>query len=62
MAISCIECNMMDTEEEFWEVHQQLPTRLWCVNKKVEEMTRMIVNRYKSEVRAKYGNRKRHRQ
>lgn len=39
--------------------------RLWCINYKtrsVDEMTTAIVNRYKAEVKAKYGNRKRHRQ
>jgi hypothetical protein len=38
---------------------------IWCVNGKtrtVDEMTTAIVSRYKAEVKAKYGNKKRHRQ
>ena len=34
MAISCIQCNMLDSNEDFYETHQWLPERLWCINKK----------------------------
>jgi hypothetical protein len=33
MATSCIQCNMSDDEEDFYETHQWLPGKLWCVNK-----------------------------
>jgi hypothetical protein len=38
---------------------------IWCPKGKtrtVDDMTRAIVNKYKAEVKSKYGNRKRHRQ
>ena len=51
---------------EYWIVHQTMSDNtIWCANtksKRVEDMTADIVNRYKAEVRAKYGNKKRHRQ
>jgi hypothetical protein len=65
MATSCIQCNKLDTDEDFYETHQWLPDRLWCVNKKsrsVDEMTTAIVSKYRAEVKSKYGNKKRHRQ
>ena len=66
MDISCIECNQISSSEDFYETHQHMTDgRLWCINYKtrsVDEMTTAIVNRYKAEVKAKYGNRKRHRQ
>jgi hypothetical protein len=33
MGTSCIQCNMSDDEEDFYETHQWLPEKLWCVNK-----------------------------
>lgn len=33
MGTSCIQCNMSDDEEDFYETHQWLPDRLWCVTK-----------------------------
>jgi hypothetical protein len=33
-AYSCIECNQSDSDEGFYETHQWLPDRLWCINKK----------------------------
>ena len=33
MDTSCIQCNMSEDEEDFYETHQWLPDRLWCVNK-----------------------------
>jgi hypothetical protein len=30
---SCIECNQLDSDEDFYETHQWLPDRLWCLNK-----------------------------
>ena len=51
---------------EYWDTHQTMSDNtIWCANtksKRVEDMTADIVNRYKAEVRAKYGNKKRHRQ
>jgi hypothetical protein len=34
MDTSCIECNMSEDEEDFYETHQWLPNKLWCINKK----------------------------
>jgi hypothetical protein len=34
MGTSCIQCNMSEDEEDFYETHQWLPERLWCINKK----------------------------
>jgi hypothetical protein len=34
MDTSCIQCNMSEFEEDFYETHQWLPERLWCINKK----------------------------
>ncbi len=62
VAISCIECNQSDEDESFYDKHQWLPDKLWCVNKSVEDMTETIVRRAKMKVRSRYGNKKRHRQ
>lgn len=66
MATSCIECNKINTDEDFFDTHQYMSdNRLWCVNKKsrsVDEMTTAIVSKYRAEVKSKYGNKKRHRQ
>lgn len=59
---SCIECNKSDTEDDFYETHQWLPDRLWCVNKRVDDMTQAIVKRSRAQVKSRYGNKKRHRQ
>jgi hypothetical protein len=33
MDTSCIQCNMLEDEEDFYKTHQWLPDRLWCINK-----------------------------
>jgi hypothetical protein len=47
VAISCIECNQSEEDEDFYDKHQWLPDRLWCVNKRVDEMTQSIVKKAK---------------
>ena len=62
----CPTCNLSKENEWFWEAHQTMSDgHIWCVNAKtktVDEMTAAIVSRYKAEVKAKFGNKKRHRQ
>ncbi len=53
---------MSDTDESFYEVHQWLPDKLWCVNKRIQDMSDAIVKRSRAHVKSKYGNKKRHRQ
>ena len=64
--LSCNKCWMDKENIEYWDTHQTMSDNtVWCANaksKRVEETTAIIVNRYKAEVRAKYGNKKRHRQ
>lgn len=64
--MKCEKCGMEQENLEYWIVHQTMSDNtIWCANtksKRVEDMTADIVNRYKAEVRAKYGNKKRHRQ
>jgi hypothetical protein len=37
VAISCIECNWSEEDNDFYENHQWLPDRLWCINKDIKE-------------------------
>lgn len=64
--MKCEKCGMEQENLEYWIVHQTMSDNtIWCANtksKRVEEMTADIVNRYKAQVRAQYGNKKRHRQ
>ena len=52
-----IKCCSIDKEDDsFWYTHQTMPDgHIWCV-------TKSMVDKAKADVRAKYGNRKRHRQ
>jgi hypothetical protein len=63
--IKCPTCYLLVEDETYWKTHQTMQDgHIWCVKGKttrVDEMTRAIVNRYKAEVKAKYGNKKRHR-
>ena len=62
----CQKCEMSYKDPLFWDTHQTMQDgHIWCVSvksKTVDEMTTAIVNRYKAEVKTKFGNRKRHRQ
>ena len=62
----CKQCNMSHKDPVFWDNHQTMSNGvIWCPNgnsRTVDEMTTAIVSRYKAQVKAKYGNRKRHRQ
>jgi len=62
----CSKCEMSVKDPLFWETHQTMSDgNIWCPkgkSKTVDEMTKIIVNKYKAEVKAKYGNKKRHRQ
>jgi hypothetical protein len=33
MDTKCNKCDMSEFEEDFYETHQWLPDRLWCVKK-----------------------------
>jgi hypothetical protein len=33
MDTKCNKCDMSEFEEDFYETHQWLPEKLWCVNK-----------------------------
>jgi hypothetical protein len=62
----CAQCEMSHKDPIFWDTHQTMSDGIiWCPNGKsrsVDEMTTAIVSRYKAQVKAKYGNKKRHRQ
>lgn len=59
----CPECHAQLEDEDFWETHQTMSDgHIWCVNKKIKDMTKLIVMKAKTEVNMKYGNKKRHRQ
>lgn len=64
--MKCDYCEMFKESETFWEIHQTMSDgTIWCTkssSKRVDEMTKLIVNRYKEEVKQAYGNKKRHRQ
>jgi hypothetical protein len=58
VAGSC--CTIDRDDESFWTSHQTMPDgNIWCL---IKTMTDGIVKDFKSEVKAKYGNKKRHRQ
>lgn len=49
-------CTINKDDESFWYTHQTMPDgHIWCV-------TKSIVDKAVADVRAKYGNKKRHRQ
>jgi hypothetical protein len=53
-------CSINKDDEYFWDSHQTMQDgKIWCV---VKTMTDNIVNQFKSEVKVKYGNKKRHNQ
>lgn len=64
--VKCPTCHILIEDEGFWESHQTMQDgNLWCIRKQVktvDEMTAAIVSRYKTEVRQRFGNKKRHRQ
>lgn len=49
-------CTINKDDESFWYTHQTMADgHIWCV-------TKSIVDKAKSDVKLRYGNRKRHRQ
>jgi hypothetical protein len=53
-------CSMDRNDEAFWDNHQTMSDgNIWCP---VKSMSDKILNNARSQVRAKYGNKKRHRQ
>ena len=49
-------CTISEDSDSFWYTHQTMPDgHIWCV-------TKYMVDKAKSEVAKKYGNKKRHRQ
>jgi hypothetical protein len=49
-------CTIRKEDDAFWDTHQTMPNgNIWCA-------TKSIVDKAKSDVRAKYGKKKRHRQ
>jgi len=49
-------CNISKDDEAFWDTHQTMSDgHVWCA-------TKSIVDKAKSEVKSRYGNKKRHRQ
>ena len=53
-------CSMNKEDESFWASHQTMSDgHIWCL---VKTMTDNIVKEFRSEVKTKYGNKKRHRQ
>lgn len=64
--MKCEYCEMSKESDSFWEIHQTMSDgSIWCVkfsSKRVDEMTKLIINRYKSQIKETYGNKKRHRQ
>ena len=64
--IICKDCEMDYGLDSFWDTHQTMADgAVWCAKsskKKIEEITKSIVNRYKAEVKSSFGNRKRHKQ
>jgi len=52
----CVKCQMSHKDPLFWETHQTMSDgRIWCA-------TKSIVDKAKAQVKAKYGNKRRHRQ
>ena len=37
MDTKCTKCDMSEFEEDFYETHQWLPGKLWCVNKNTNQ-------------------------
>jgi hypothetical protein len=53
-------CSISKDDESFWDSHQTMSDgNVWCP---VKSRTDQIVNRAKAEVKAKYGNKKKHKQ
>ncbi len=49
-------CTILKDDERFWNTHQTMSDgNIWCPAKS-------IVDKAKAQVKAKYGNKKRHRQ
>jgi hypothetical protein len=49
-------CSIPKDDQSFWYTHQTMPDgHIWCV-------TKSMVDKAKADVKAKYGNKKRHRQ
>jgi hypothetical protein len=49
-------CTISKDDDSFWYTHQTMSDgAIWCV-------TKSIVDKAKKDVRAKYGNKKRHKQ
>jgi len=49
-------CTVLKDDEDFWDTHQTMVNgKIWCPVKS-------IVEKAKADVKAKYGNKKRHRQ
>ena len=49
-------CTISRDDEDFWNTHQTMSDgHIWCA-------TKSIVDKAKAQVKAKYGNKKRHRQ
>lgn len=49
-------CTILKDDERFWNTHQTMADgNIWCPAKS-------IVDKAKAQVKAKYGNKKRHRQ
>jgi len=49
-------CTVNKDAEAFWDTHQTMSDgHIWCA-------TKSIVDKAKAQVKAKYGNKKRHRQ
>ena len=49
-------CNISKDDEAFWDTPQTMSDgHVWCA-------TKSIVDKAKSEVKSRYGNKKRHRQ
>jgi hypothetical protein len=49
-------CSIDKDDDSFWHTHQTMSDgHIWCV-------TKSMVDKAKADVRAKYGNKKRHRQ
>jgi len=49
-------CTIDKDSESFWYTHQTMPDgHIWC-------LTKSMVDKAKADIKAKYGNKKRHRQ
>jgi hypothetical protein len=53
-------CTIDKDDESFWTSHQTMTDgNIWCL---IKTMSDGIVKDFQSQVKAKYGNKKRHRQ